>query len=92
MGLFKSPEEKAAKKEEKLNAMMAKYGLETLSPEYREAVKNINLELMGSGAVEAGMKLAYGTKNEDLLKINYLNVIMNQNWMIIRLLDEIKRK
>lgn len=91
MGLFASAEEKAAKKEAKLDAMMAKYGLENLSPEYRDKVKDINDELMGMGALEAGMKLSMA-KSEDQLKISYLHAIMEQNWMIIRLLDEIKRK
>ena len=33
MGFFASADEKEDKKEEKLNKMMAKYGLENLSPE-----------------------------------------------------------
>ena len=92
MGLFDSKEVKDAKKEEKLNAMMAKYGLESLSPEYREKVKDINLELVGTGLMEAGMKLSMNAKVEDQLQVQYLRTIMEQNWMIIRLLDEIKRK
>ena len=92
MALFSTPEEKEAKKEAKLNEMMAKYGLENLSPEYREAVKKISLELMGTGMMETGMTLSFNTKTEDQLKVYYLRTIMEQNWMIIRLLDEIKRK
>lgn len=91
MGLFDSKEVKDAKKEEKLNAMMAKYGLESLSPEYREKVKDINDELLGMGFMEAGMKLSMA-KAEDQMKVSYLHAIVEQNWMIIRLLDEIKRK
>lgn len=91
MGLFASADEKAAKKEAKLDAMMAKYGLENLSPEYREKVKDINNELLGMGFMEAGMKLSMA-KAEDQMKVSYLHAIMEQNWMIIRLLDEIKRK
>lgn len=91
MGLFDSKEVKDAKKEEKLNAMMAKYGLESLSPEYREKVKDINDELLGMGFMEAGMKLSMA-KSEDQLKVSYLHALVEQNWMIIRLLDEIKRK
>ncbi len=91
MGLFASADEKAAKKEAKLDAMMAKYGLEKLSPEYRDKVKDINDELLGTGLMEAGMKLSMA-KTEDQLKVSYLHAIMEQNWMIIRLLDEINRK
>lgn len=92
MGLFGNAEDKEAKKEAKLDAMMAKYGLENLSPEYRSKVKDINSELVGTGLMEAGMKLSMNAKAEDQLQVQYLRTIMEQNWMIIRLLDEIKNK
>lgn len=92
MGLFGNSEDKEAKKEAKLDAMMAKYGLENLSPEYRSKVKDINLELIGTGLMETGMKLSMNAKVEDQLQVQYLRTIMEQNWMIIRLLDEIKNK
>jgi hypothetical protein len=92
MGLFGNNEDKEAKKEAKLDAMMAKYGLENLSPEYRSKVKDINLELIGTGLMETGMKLSMNAKVEDQLQVQYLRTIMEQNWMIIRLLDEIKNK
>jgi hypothetical protein len=92
MGLFGNNEDKEAKKEAKLDAMMAKYGLENLSPEYRSKVKDINLELIVTGLMETGMKLSMNAKVEDQLQVQYLRTIMEQNWMIIRLLDEIKNK
>lgn len=92
MGLFGNNEDKEAKKEAKLDAMMAKYGLENLSPEYRSKVKDINSELIGTGLMEAGTKLSMNAKAEDQLQVQYLRTIMEQNWMIIRLLDEIKNK
>ena len=92
MGFFASADEKEAKKEEKLNKMMAKYGLENLSPEYRDKVKDINLELVGTGLMEAGMKLSMGAKTEDQLQVQYLKTILEQNWIIIRLLDDLKNK
>lgn len=92
MGLFGNSEDKEAKKEAKLDTMMAKYGLENLSPEYRSKVKDINLELIGTGLMETGMKLSMNAKVEDQLQVQYLRTIMEQNWMIIRLLDEIKNK
>jgi len=55
MGLFGSSEEKAAKQEEKLNKMMEKYGLEKLPAEYRDKVKEISTELMGTRMMEAGL-------------------------------------
>ena len=92
MGFFGNAEDKEAKKEAKLNAMMAKYGLENLSPEYREKVKDINSELLGTGLMEAGMTLSLSAKTEDQLQVYYLKTLVEQNWMIIRLLDEIKNK
>jgi hypothetical protein len=92
MGFFGNAEDKDAKKEAKLNAVMAKYGLENLSPEYREKVKDINSELVGTGLMEAGMKLSLSAKTEDQLQVQYLKTLVEQNWMIIRLLDEIKNK
>ncbi len=92
MGFFASTDEKEAKKEEKLNKMMAKYGLENLSPEYRDKVKDINLELIGTGLMEAGMKLSMAAKTEDQLQVQYLKTILEQNWIIIRLLDDLKNK
>ena len=92
MGFFGNAEDKDAKKEAKLNALMAKYGLENLSPEYREKVKDINSELLGTGLMEAGMKLSLSAKTEDQLQVQYLKTLVEQNWMIIRLLDEIKNK
>lgn len=92
MGFFGNAEDKDAKKEAKLNALMAKYGLENLSPEYRSKVKDINSELVGTGLMEAGMKLSLSAKTEDQLQVQYLKTLVEQNWMIIRLLDEIKNK
>lgn len=92
MGLFGNAEDKEAKKEAKLDAVMAKYGLDNLSPEYRSKVKDINMELWGTGLMETGMKLSMNAKTEDQLQVQYLKTILEQNWIIIRLLDEIKSK
>lgn len=92
MGLFGNAEGKEAKKEAKLDAVMAKYGLDNLSPEYRSKVKDINMELLGTGLMETGMKLSMNAKTEDQLQVQYLKTILEQNWIIIRLLDEIKSK
>jgi len=92
MALFGTPEEKEAKNEEKMRKLMEKYELQNLSSEYQNAVKNINQELAGSKLFEAGMKIGMNYKPEDMLKIQYLHAIMEQNWIIIRLLDELKSK
>ncbi len=89
MSLFGNGE---AKKEEKLKAVMKKYHLEDVSPEIAPQVKEINTELLGSGLMEAGLTISPATKAEDRVKIAYLNAIMKQNFIIIRLLDEIAHK
>lgn len=91
MGLFGSAEDKEAKNEEKINKMMAKYGLEKLSPEYAEKVKVIQSELLDIGLMETGMKLSMA-KAEEQMKVSYLHAIYEQNWMIIRLLNDIAKK
>ena len=83
-------ESKEEKQLRKAQEIMTKYGLSQLSPEYVEAVKNINLELAGTGAMELG--LAITGKPEDITKISYLNTLIAQNWIIIRQLDEINKK
>jgi hypothetical protein len=92
MGLFGNAEDKKKENNEALQSLMAKYGLENLSPEYREKVRDIYLEIIGTGAIEMAMKFNFGTQPEELLKVSYLNGILKQNWIIIRLLDEIKNK
>lgn len=88
MGLLGNNEDK---KEEKALAALKKHHLEDISPKYAEAVKEINLELAGTGAMEMGAKLSFA-KNEELLKISYLKTLVEQNWIIIRMLDEISKK
>lgn len=88
MGLLGNSEDK---KEEKALAALKKNHLENISPKYAEAVKEINLELVGTGAMEMGAKLSFA-KNEELLKISYLKTLVEQNWIIIKMLDEIAKK
>ena len=91
MGMFGNKETKEEKQARKAQEAMAKYGLNKLSAEYGEAVKNISLALAGTGAIETGSLLS-GMKSEDILKTSYLNALLEQNWIIIRQLDEISKK
>ena len=82
MALFKSTEEKQA------NAL-AKYGLENLhNKEDLASVQKITQELLGSGLMEAGLKLGMA-KAEVQLPISLQRAIMEQNFIIIRQLDRI---
>ena len=84
MGLFDSAEDKAAK-------ALAKHHLEEISTKYAQAVQEINNELIGTGAMEMGAKLSFA-KGEELLKISYLRALVEQNWIIIRMLDDLNNK
>lgn len=77
--------------DEKTQEALKKHHLENISEEYAEAVKEINMELLGTGAMEAGTKLSFG-KTEELLKISYLRTLVEQNWLIIRQLDALNKK
>ena len=87
MGLLGNNESK----EDKINRLMKKYHLEDVSSDIAPQVKEINTGLAGTGVMETGMKLSLA-KAEEQLKISYLNAIMKQNFIIIRLLDKIANK
>lgn len=90
MGLFASKEEKEEKKAAKMREVAAKYHLENINSEDLETVQKINSELLGTGMMEFGTLLT--GKAEDNVKIAYLNTLIQQNWIIIRQLDEISKK
>lgn len=69
---------KEDKKEQQLNERLERYGLSNVKPEYREYLKfMLNMDI--------GADLQQ--KSEA-----YLQVIKEQNWMIIRLLNDIANK
>lgn len=92
MGFFKSEEEKQAEREAKLNKIMAKYELNDLEDKYKNAVSNINSELAGTNMMELGNMLSFDEKTAARLNTYYINALIQQNWIIIRQLDEINKK
>lgn len=91
MALFKEKESKEEKAERKELEMMQKYGLDELAdPKDKESVKKIVSELVGTGLMETGMKLAMGNAG-DLLKVSYLRATMEQNFIIIRQLEKLNK-
>lgn len=92
MGLFggnkETKEDKQARKEREL---LEKYGLENLSGKDLESVKAIVAELAGNKWLETGA-LFSGAKSEDLVKMSALTALVEQNWIIIRQLDQINKK
>jgi len=102
MALFNSKEEKALKKQQKLDAKeqehmdkirekLHKKHLDGIDPEYYESCSRIMTGLMGTGLMEAGKTLSVNYKPEDQLKITYLRTIVDQNWVMIRQLDRITK-
>ena len=86
MALFKSKDEKEESRIEKINQKMAQYGLEDLSMEDKERVRNMMRGDLGNTLI------AITSKAEDNAKIGLLQTIMDQNFMIIKLLNDIKNK
>lgn len=87
MALFGNGEEK---REQKIQALMQKYGLEDLSdPRDKQAVQNIATNLMGNKLIELGAALQ--GNGVDAAKMSYLNAIMEQNFIMIRQLDRIAK-
>ena len=91
MGLFNNNSEtKEEKQERKMQETLAKYELNNLSPEYANAVKNISLALAGNNLIEVGSTL--GMTPAENLSTSYLKAIVEQNFIIIRQLNEISEK
>lgn len=87
MGLFGNNEEK---KEQKAQALLAKYGLQEISNQKDlESLRKISCDLMGNQLIELGATLT--GKPEDGAKLSYLHAIMQQNFIMIRQLDRIAK-
>lgn len=92
MGFFDSEETNRKKAAEKEQKMLEKYGLQELSdPRDVESVKKIVQELVGTGISEAGLKIGL-TDPKFMLPITYQRAIMEQNFIIIRMLDKLIRQ
>ena len=52
-------------------------------------MKNIANNLMGNKLIELGTALS--GSGEDVAKMTYLSAIVEQNWIIIRLLDKLTK-
>lgn len=89
MGLFNN-ESKEEKQTRKMQETLAKYELNNLSTDYAKAVKNISSALAGNDLIELGSTL--GMKPAENLTTSYLKAIVEQNFIIIRQLDEISKK
>lgn len=91
MGFFKSQEERQRIAEEKTKKILERYELTNLSQEYANAIKNINSELAGSALSEFGNLLSPDQNTALRIQTQLLNAIVQQNWIIIRQLDNINK-
>lgn len=81
---------KEEKQNEKLQKMLKKYNIENVSSDISEDVQAIANDLAGNKMIELGTLLQ--GNGADAVKMSYLSAIMRQNFIIIKLLDEIAHK
>lgn len=89
MALFKSNEERQEAQAQKAAKLMARYGLENIDPQYADAVRKIATELAGSGLSEFGALLSNDDKAMNRAQTQFVRAILEQNFIIIRQLDQI---
>jgi len=78
------------KKQEKVNKLMERYKITNVSSDISEDVLAIAQDLAGNKMIEVGTLLQ--GNGADAAKMSYLSAIMKQNFIIIKLLDEIAHK
>lgn len=95
MALFATAEEKSKKEEEKkrkeFQQLVEKYHLTNIANEDFELIKNVCNHLTGTGLMELGVALSFGTKAEDQIKIDRLAALQEQNWIIINQLGRLNK-
>lgn len=74
---------------DKVERLMAKYGLENIDPQYADAIQRIAYDLAGSGLIEFGATLSRDAKAMNEAQTQYVHAILEQNFIIIRELDHI---
>ena len=91
MALFNSKENKEDKKQQEINNFMEKYQLDEIDDKDLVIIKKIATDLIGNNLLKAGMVLSFA-KAEEQAKISYLSALVNQNWIMIRQLNNISNK
>lgn len=91
MALFNSKENKEDKKQQEINNFMEKYQLDEIDDKDLVMIKKIATDLIGNNLLKAGMALSFA-KAEEQSKVSYLSALVNQNWIMIRQLNNISNK
>lgn len=93
MALFGGKEAKEEKAARKQQEMLKKYRLEELSdPADLESVKRIVAELFGTDIFELDALLTGDVRNMTRIQMYYQRALVEQNFIIIRMLDRINKK
>lgn len=86
MSLFGSKEPETEQQK-----FLRKYGLENLMPADLVILKRITADIAVNKWFKTGMALGFA-KAEEQAKVTYLSALVEQNWLIIRKLDEMSKK
>lgn len=87
--MFGNKEQKELKKEEMLRARMSMFGLDNLSSTTKEATQFIYKNYEAAAVSNFGNVL---TGDKQSIANEHLKTIVEQNWIIIKLLDDILKK
>lgn len=92
MALFGGKENKESKKQRQAEETAQRLGLNGISSKDAQSVKYIIDMMANNGLMELGSLLSGGSNVGQDITNNYLNAIVEQNWIMIRQLDEISKK
>lgn len=91
MALFGGGESKEDKQERQVREILEKYGMTDLSdPRDVASVREIASLMVGKKLLSFGTLLS--SSSVDSAKLDYLNILMEQNFIIIRQLERLNRK
>lgn len=91
MAIFKSKESKEDKKLKEIEKFMVRYQLDEINDKDLKIIKNIANDLAGNNLIKAGMALSFA-RVEEQAKVSYLSAIIQQNWIMIRQLNNLNNK
>lgn len=84
-------EKRIRKQQEEMQKFMEKYNLNEVKEDDLVVLRRIASDLAGNGFLKAGMALSFA-KAEEQAKVTYLSALVEQNWLMIKLLSEINGK
>ncbi|CAK7084160.1 hypothetical protein [Tissierella sp.] len=76
------------KQVDKIDKFQAKYGLYDVDSNDLEIIKDMALAMTANKLGEAGLNLSFA-KSEDTVKIGYLRMLVEQNWVIMNQLGRL---